>query len=106
MSSGYVAIGVRDLAASRRFWCDGLGLAPAGEWPNQLAVTTGGFEILLDATGEIPVAPGIEIAIRVERIEARVKPFRGPKDFGGPNGLEAAFRDPDGYVVTLYTGRT
>jgi catechol 2,3-dioxygenase-like lactoylglutathione lyase family enzyme len=107
---GYVAIGVRDLAAARRFWCDGLGLRASGEWPGQLAVAAGGFDVLLDATGEIPVAPGIEIAILagradLDRASKVVAPIRGPKDFGGPNGVEAAFRDPNGYVVTLHTGR-
>jgi catechol 2,3-dioxygenase-like lactoylglutathione lyase family enzyme len=108
---GYVAIGVKDLSASRRFWCEGLGLPVQGEWPGQRAVGAGGFEILLDATGEIPVSPGIEVAIastrsQIDAASARVRPFRGPKDFGGPNGIEAAFRDPDGYGATLFTGRS
>ena len=106
----YVVLGVRDLAASRCFWSDGLKLPVAGEWPGQVAVGGPGFDILLDASGEIPAAPGIEIALpstptAIESAVARIRPFRGPKDFGGPNGLEAAFRDPDGYLVTLFTGR-
>ncbi len=111
---GYIAVGVRDLAASRRFWREGLGLVPAGEWPGQLALSAGAFDILLDATGEIASAPGIEIALHLSRadLDAAVaqlaaighRCFRGPKDFGGPNGFEAAFRDPDGIIVTLFTG--
>jgi catechol 2,3-dioxygenase-like lactoylglutathione lyase family enzyme len=109
--NGYVAIGVGDLAASRRFWIDTLGLPVSAEWPGQLLVgEAGGFEVLLDASGDLPVAKGVEIAFRVgadvlRAAVERVPPVRGPRDFGGPNGLEAAFVDPDGYVLSLYAGR-
>ncbi len=107
--SGYVTLGVRDLAASRRFWCDTLGLAVAGEWPNQVSLNAGAFEVLLDATGEYPPAR-LEVGLHVTRaqieaIASRANPFRGPKDFGGPLGWEAALRDPDGYVIVLYEGK-
>lgn len=113
--SGYVAIGVRDLEASRLFWQELIGLAPSGAWPKQAGLRHESLEILLDATGEVPAVPGIEIGLRLTRGAfdhalarlqgAGVMPLRGPQDFGGPGGLEVAVRDPDGIVVTLFVPR-
>jgi catechol 2,3-dioxygenase-like lactoylglutathione lyase family enzyme len=112
IADGYVALRVADLARSIAFWRDGLGLAVSGEWPQQCAVRAGGFELLLDATGEMGELRG-EIGIRLSRAQldnalARLKgqgvqPFRGPKDYGGPLGYEAGLHSPDGHVVVLFS---
>lgn len=81
--SGYVAIGVKDLGASRRFFCDALGLAAAGEWPSQLAVGAGGFEILLDATGSSRSSREAREKMRMEEDQvhrARALTARGAGD--------------------------
>jgi catechol 2,3-dioxygenase-like lactoylglutathione lyase family enzyme len=112
LADAYVAIGVTDLAASRRMWEAGLGLPVVGEWEAQVALARGPLEVLLDSTGDVPVAGGVEIGLRVSldeltealaRLERLgIRPFRGPGDFGGPLGFEAAVRDADGHVVCLY----
>jgi len=116
MQKGYVTLGVRELQDSKHFWNQGVGLPECGQWPAQLALALGELELLLDATGAIPIAPGLEMGLHrtKDQIEETLrnlsnlgfKPFRGPKDFGGPLGFEAGVRDPDGYVLVLYAGES
>lgn len=88
-----------------------LGLPISGRWSGQVAVTTGALDILLDATGEFDGAPP-EIGIPLDRevmdatlarlASLSIRVFRGPKDFGGPLGYEAAVQAPDRVRAVLY----
>lgn len=114
VAGSYVVLPVKELEGALRFWRDGIGLPLAETYAEQAALRHEGLEILLDATGEVGAAE-VEIGLRLGAPELDVAvnrlrelgfaPFRGPKDFGGPLGVEAGFRDPCGHTAVLYAGR-
>lgn len=114
----FVSFQVRDREASARFYEDTVGLTRLGV-PNPAATvfSAGGVAfavrdplpgVNLDAAGQ-PGA-GIGVWFRNEdaaglhaRLAARGVPIvQEPAE--GPFGLQFAFRDPDGYLVTIHSG--
>ena len=114
-----LTLGVRDLAATRRFYVDGLGWRPTAEVEGEvifiqvaggMLIAFWGVEDLAGEAGEVGFgeqAPPIALAHNVDSPEevARViadavaagaEPVRpaGPTEWGGTNGY---FADPDGY---------
>lgn len=114
-----MTLGVRDLAATRRFYVDGLGWKPTLEVPGEvifIQVAGGmllafwGVESLAAEAGEVgfgELAPPVALAHNVESPEAVARVIadataagadliREPTatDWGGTNGY---FADPDGY---------
>lgn len=114
----FVSFQVRDLAASAEFYEHLVGLTRLPT-PNPQAVvfSRGGgtaFAVReplpgvdLDAAGQLGAGVGVwfhdpEAAARHARlVEAGVPIVQEPAD--GPFGTTFAFRDPDGYVVTIHS---
>ena len=108
-----IALGVKDLDTTRKFWVDFLGCRVAATFKNQLVIQADPFEILFDMTGEIKPAAGVEIMIQLDRKDleqtmkildaANAPVVRTAKDYGGPLGFEVTYSDPSGYKVCLFS---
>jgi catechol 2,3-dioxygenase-like lactoylglutathione lyase family enzyme len=111
----FVALQVRDLEASTRFYTERLGLTPAPAGPPGAVVFTTEpipFAIRepavdLDATSRL--GWGVALWLKAEDVDQlhddlvkhEVPIVTAP--FDGPFGRTFAFADPDGYVVTLHS---
>ncbi|HWG14226.1 MAG TPA: VOC family protein [Streptosporangiaceae bacterium] len=110
----FVALQVRDLEVSARFYTERLGLTPAPAAPPGAVVFTTEpipFAIRepavdLDATSRL--GWGVALWLKADDIDqlhddlaARDVPIV-TAPFDGPFGRTFAFADPDGYVVTLH----
>ena len=110
----FIALQVRDLEASRRFYTEHLGLVPAGRSPPDAVV----FETkpipfairkpLLDLDAASHLGWGVSLWVACDDAEglhtrltsAGVPIIAPPAD--GPFGRFFVFRDPDGYAVTAH----
>jgi predicted enzyme related to lactoylglutathione lyase len=111
----FVALQVRDLEASTRFYTERLGLTPAPAGPPGAVVFTTEpipFAIRepavdLDATSRL--GWGVALWLKAEDVDQLHKDLAGhgvpivTAPFDGPFGRTFAFADPDGYVVTLHS---
>jgi predicted enzyme related to lactoylglutathione lyase len=111
----FVALQVRDLKASTRFYTEQLGLTPAPAGPPGAVVFTTEpipFAIRepvvdLDATSRL--GWGVALWLKAENVDQlhgdlvkhEVPIVTAP--FDGPFGRTFAFADPDGYVITLHS---
>jgi catechol 2,3-dioxygenase-like lactoylglutathione lyase family enzyme len=111
----FVALQVRDLEASTRFYTERLGLTPAPAGPPGAVVFTTEpipFAIRepavdLDATSRL--GWGVALWLKADDVDklhddlaAHGVPI-ATAPFDGPFGRTFAFADPDGYVVTLHS---
>ena len=110
----FVALEVRDLEASSRFYTEHLGLErPASSPPGAVVFATQPIAFALrqaalelDAT-ERPGA-GVALWMRAEGIQDLHDDLMGhgvtivTEPFAGPFGTTFAFADPDGYVITVH----
>jgi predicted enzyme related to lactoylglutathione lyase len=111
----FVALQVRDLEASTRFYTERLGLTPAPAGPPGAVVFTTEpipFAIRepavdLDATSRL--GWGVALWLKAEDVDQLHKDLAGhgvpivTAPFDGPFGRTFALADPDGYVVTLHS---
>ena len=112
----FIALQVRDLEVSKRFYLERLGLTPAQRSPPDAVV----FEIKpipfairkpmvnLDATSKLGWGVSLWIAcddvegLHLSLVDAEVTITTPPAD--GPFGRFFVFLDPDGYAVTAHQG--
>lgn len=111
----FVALQVRDLEASTRFYTERLGLTPAPAGPPGAVVFTTEpipFAIRepavdLDATSRLGWGVALWLkADDVDKLHDDLAAHGVPimtAPFDGPFGRTFAFADPDGYVVTLHS---
>ena len=111
----FVALQVRDLAASQRFYTDVLALEvdPAGP-PHAVVFRTTPvpFAIrapLVDLAAVKELGWGVSLWLHCDdtdglcaRVEAQGLPIL-QRPFDGPFGRTCTFRDPDGYTITLHS---
>ncbi len=111
----FVALQVRDLEASTRFYTERLGLTPAPAGPPGAVVFTTEpipFAIRepavdLDATSRL--GWGVALWLKADDVDQLHDDLTGhgvpivTAPFDGPFGRTFAFADPDGYVVTLHS---
>ena len=111
----FLALQVRDLEASRAFYVEKVGLKPLPQNPPgaivfstrpiPFAIRTPMVD--LDATSKLGwglslwMAATDADAMHVQMAEAGVSVVLAPTD--GPFGRYFAFRDPDGYTITVHT---
>lgn len=114
----FLALQVRDLEASRAFYVDTAGLKPLSQNPPgaivfstrpvPFAIRTPMVD--LDATSKLGWGVSIWIAatdadaMHDHLLKAGVSIVLAPAD--GPFGRFFAFRDPDGYTITVHTERS
>ncbi len=113
----FIALQVRDLGAARHFYTEVLGFTEAPVSPPHavvFATTPIPFalrEPVVDLDAASHVGWGVALWLRVDDANAfhaqlvahNVPIVQGP--FDGPFGRTFAFRDPDGYVITLHDGQ-
>ena len=111
----FVALQVRDLEASTRFYTEQLGLTPApAGLPGAVVFTTKPIPFAirepavdLDATSRL--GWGVALWLKADDVDQLHDDLatRGTPivtaPFDGPFGRTFAFADPDGYVVTLHS---
>ncbi len=111
----FLALQVRNLEASRAFYVDKIGLKPLPQNPPGaivFATRPVPFAIRtplvdLDATSKLGWGVSLWIAatdadaVHDQLVEAGVAIVLAPAD--GPFGRFFAFRDPDGYTITVHT---
>jgi catechol 2,3-dioxygenase-like lactoylglutathione lyase family enzyme len=106
----HVFVHVTDLAASRMFYVEQLGLRVLMEEPGYLRVgSTGGFHIGMEEDPAVG-SEGIEIVIEVpdvdvayRRLEERGVAFDQPPADMPWGARHAWLRDPSGYRLSIYT---
>ena len=110
----FLALQVRDLEAAARFYETELGLRRAAQSPPHAVVfdTTPAFAVRdpLPGTDLDSGQPGLGVALWLaaegaedlhDRLTNHGVPILTPP-FDGPFGLTFAFRDPDGYAITVH----
>ena len=113
----FLALQVRDLEDSRAFYIDKIGLKPLPQnppgaivfstQPVPFAIRTPMVD--LDATSKLGWGVSLWIAatdadaVHNNLVQAGVSIVQAPAD--GPFGRFFAFRDPDGYTITVHTQR-
>lgn len=113
----FLALQVRDLEASKAFYVDKIGLKPLPQnspgaivfstQPVPFAIRTPMVD--LDATSKLGwgvslwIAANDADAVHNKLVQAGVPIILAPGD--GPFGRFFAFRDPDGYTITVHTQR-
>lgn len=108
---GVVMLGVSDMAASKAFYCDTLGLELSGEHGGFCFLQAGGVTLALSGelgppTGE---SSGVEVVFSVEHVreayqalQAKGVAFRiEPRAVAGPMWA-TDFRDPDGHTLSIF----
>ena len=113
----FIALQVRDLEASRKFYLEKIGLTASPHMPPGAVI----FETMpipfairtpmvdLDATSKLGWGVSLWIAstdadaLHAELVEKDVPIVLPPAD--GPFGRFFSFRDPDGYAVTVHTAK-
>ncbi|MFB6131726.1 MAG: VOC family protein [Salinigranum sp.] len=118
MEVEHVALAVSDLAAAKRFYCDGIGLDVLRTFTSDngienmyVGTSTGGSLQLREdpESDEVPTPAGIQhVAVAVDDVEAAfervtaVEEGRVIKEPGVGHSAQVAFlADPDGYEVEL-----
>lgn len=107
----HLFVHVGDLARSRAFYVDLLGLEVLLEHPGYLRVGGGdGFHLgLEERSADLVGAAGIELVVRVDDVDATVAALRAAGvEVGDPADQEwgarhAWLRDPDGYRLSVFT---
>jgi catechol 2,3-dioxygenase-like lactoylglutathione lyase family enzyme len=108
---GVVMLGVSDLAASKAYYCDTLGLALSGEHGGFCFLQAGGITLALNKELGPPLgrSSGVEVvfsvehvreacqALKVKGVEFRVE----PRTVAGPMWA-TDFRDPDGHILSIF----
>ena len=113
----FVSLQVRDLAASAAFYERVVGLTPAPTPNPEAVVFTSGTSsfavrtplpgVALDAHTQLGAGVGIwfhqpdALAVHHRVVEHGAPVVQEPSD--GPFGTTFAFRDPDGYVITIHS---
>jgi catechol 2,3-dioxygenase-like lactoylglutathione lyase family enzyme len=112
----FVALQVRDLEASRRFYTERLGLEPAPQSPPGAVVfqtTPIPFAIrepAVDLAAANRLGWGMALWLNCDDAEALCVDLRAngvaitQEPFDGPFGRTFAFVDPDGYPLTAHSG--
>jgi len=110
-SLSHLSVHVRDLARTRRFYVELLGLEVLSEAPSYLRIGGGdGFRIGLEERPARDVgAMGIELVLRVADVDAMAArlraagvPVTAPADQAS-GSRQAWFHDPDGYRLSVYS---
>ncbi len=108
---GVVMLGVSDMAASKVFYCDTLGLELSGEHGGFCFLQGGGVTLALSKELGPPSGErsGVEVVFSVEHVheayevlKARGVEFRiEPRAVAGPMWA-TDFRDPDGHLLSIF----
>jgi predicted enzyme related to lactoylglutathione lyase len=114
----FLALQVRDLEASRVFYAEKLGLKPLPQnHPGAIVFSTRPIPFAirtptvdLDSTSKLGWGVSLWMAatdadaMHGQMVEAGVSVVLAPTD--GPFGRFFAFRDPDGYTITVHTAKS
>lgn len=108
---GVVMLGVSDMAASKAFYCDTLGLELSGEQGGFCFLQAGGVTLALSKELGPPLGgrTGVEVVFSVEHVreaydalKAKGVEFRvEPRAVAGPMWA-ADFRDSDGHILSIF----
>jgi catechol 2,3-dioxygenase-like lactoylglutathione lyase family enzyme len=108
---GVVMLGVSDIAASKAFYCDTLGLELSGEHGGFCFLQAGGVTLALSKELGPPGAgrSGVEVVFSVEHVreaydalQTKGVEFRiEPRAVAGPMWA-TDFRDPDGHILSIF----
>jgi len=108
---GVVMLGVSDIAASKAFYCDTLGLELSGEHGGFCFLQAGGVTLALSSELGPPAGErsGVEVVFSVEHVreaydglKAKGVEFRiEPRAVSGPM-FAADFRDPDRHILSIF----
>lgn len=108
---GVVMLGVSDMAASKAFYVDTLGLQLSGEQGGFCFLQAGGVTLALSKELGPPSGErsGVEVVFSVEHVgeaydglKAKGVEFRlEPRSVAGPMWA-ADFRDPDGHTLSIF----
>ena len=110
----FITLLVSDLAVSRAFYRDKVGLPESEERPNALAFVAEpcGLAIRQSPDGRKIEGPGQGVIIWLRSSDASAD-YRELKQHGvpiveplheGPFGMTFSFADPDGYILTVHDG--
>lgn len=108
---GVVMLGVSDVAASKAFYCDTLGMELGGEHGGFCFLQAGGVTLALSKELGPPVGEnsGVEVVFSVEHVREAYQALRAkgvafrvePRAVAGPMWA-TDFRDPDGHTLSIF----
>jgi len=103
-----VCIPSKNLNKSVDFWSNLIGLKVKEKYDNQIIVSDGNVELVLDGEklADVEIVLGYssdEFKAVLEKIEQQnIEIARPLKDWGGPLGLEITIKDPSGNPVCVH----
>jgi catechol 2,3-dioxygenase-like lactoylglutathione lyase family enzyme len=104
-------LGVSDMAASKAYYCDTLGLELSGEHGGFCFLQAGGVSLALSTELGSPLGErtGVEVVFSVEHVREAYEALKAegvqfriePRAVAGPMWA-TDFRDPDGHILSIF----